>query len=1316
MFMKGKTLLLLIVCIFLPLMLLAREIEPEKMMFRTLSTADGLSSNNISAIYRDTKGYLWVGTLSGLNQSDAYHIKTYYHSPMGLPGNTIMNIFEDFAGRIWTYCENAGYAFYDYETGSFNNDVKSLIGHYGFQPEMSSYIGCSDDTRFFWGSDKKKIGVYDHVEKSIKQFTLPQGFQVSQIYIKNNLLYALCNNSGRVHIIDLVTAITHTLPSPEGYENAIEKHFPRIFIDNKQGLWLHTFTNSLLFYMPPDSDSWQEVALPFHYDQFNRVSSLKEDSNGNIWIVTSHNGAFVYEPSTKQISHLENDPLSHHTLASNNLTSLFIDEDNTVWIGNSKQGLSYYVPGAQTILNYLPGNQNDILSFYEKNNCLYIGTDGAGLLQQEEFGGDVIPVETEANVIVCIQEDSHNRLWIGTFQSGLICIEEGRRKQYTSKNSDLLSDNVYGIEEDEQGNIWMAFLEGIIQKLDPSTGQMSTIYNDVNVNIRDLINNGDGRLFAATSKGLLVIDTNTEQWHYATHNSQSNNILLPQTCIYALYKDSKQTLWLGTSDGLTCWNMQNDSVGHLTTTDGLAINLISSITEDHNGQIWVGSYNGISCIDQSHTPCRITNYDTSDGLETNEINQRAICTLSNGNIIFGTSKGLAVIIPKQETPISYDSYVYLTRMKYTMDNPMHNTEQCLPFNKKEISLEPNQLPASLYFSTFDFAAPNSITYLYRFNRLHDWQPMSGNGINFTTLPPGIYHMEVTVSNAQGQLSPKIEHLTLHILPPWYRTTTAYAIYLLVIMIVTGLLLLFSYRHYQRKERMKYILRETKQQQKLMDMKLTFFANVSHELRTPLSLIINPLEEYIKRFPQLPNSLLSTAHLNAKYLLELIDQLLSFRKIDVHGETMDYSHIDVVHIAQDFFLIYQQVAEKHQIHYEFNAQPSVIKMDVDNQKLTKIIHNLLSNAFRFTPDGGTIRLDLRQKERELVLKVSDTGPGISDENKEAIFEMFFQVKDCNSGGTGIGLYLVKQYVQMHRGHVVASDNHPNGTIITVTLPIKAQISIPSSSSNEMAGQQSLVPSHTPYGAYSLLVVDDNLEFLDFLCESLSTNYKVYRTLNGREGIQILHKEEIDLVVCDVMMPQMDGMQFCEIVKNDLNTSHIPIILLTAKAGEEFQLEGLCRGADDYITKPFHMEILKMRINKFIENSIKSHQTFYQQVRIEPSKITITPLDTLFIEKAIKIVEDNLSNTDFSVEELAAHLNISRGYLYRKLLKITGKTSIGFIRIIRMKRAQQLLSESQMQVAEVAYQLGYATPRTFTKHFKQEFGITPSQYLYSIKNDK
>ena len=490
------------------------------------------------------------------------------------------------------------------------------------------------------------------------------------------------------------------------------------------------------------------------------------------------------------------------------------------------------------------------------------------------------------------------------------------------------------------------------------------------------------------------------------------------------------------------------------------------------------------------------------------------------------------------------------------------------------------------------------------------------------------------------------------------------------------------------------------------MKLQFFANISHELRTPLSLIINPLEEFFVNHPEYRKGILDIVKQNADYLLELINQLLDFRKLDAKAETLKYKHDNILIILGEIFHSFDPIAQKRNISYSLTGPQHSVFMDFDYDKVRKICTNILSNAFKFTPNKGSISLDIAVKGKSLELTFTDTGCGIEDESKEKIFQRFYQSgkNQSSNGGSGIGLHIVSEYVKMHQGTVCVKDNQPCGSVFLITLPLHQN------SSTAVNGEEIQIPETKgePH-PFTILLVDDNYDFLKFLSESLAKKYHVLKATNGKQALNVLEKEDIDLVVSDIMMPEMDGLELCTTIKNDIRYSHIPIILLTAKASEEHQLEGLSVGADDYITKPFNMEVLKLRINKIIEMNVKRQEIFNQEIKIEPSRITITPLDQQLVEKTIQIVEGNISETEFSVEELASNLNMSRSYFYKKMIKITGKKPIEFIRTIRMKRAQQLLAESQMQISEIAYTLGYNSPKVFSKHFKEEFDISPSEFI-------
>lgn len=696
----------------------------------------------------------------------------------------------------------------------------------------------------------------------------------------------------------------------------------------------------------------------------------------------------------------------------------------------------------------------------------------------------------------------------------------------------------------------------------------------------------------------------------------------------------------------------------------------------------------------------------------NDTNVHAILRLKNGHILVGTPQGYQTIVPQKATDTPYNASVYLTGIELQSGvNPAKVLRGSSPECITQLVLPEEENSFTLSLSALDLMEPDKVKYAYRIagQRNDKWLYAESNKVHLSMLQPGNYQLQFKVCNSQGVWSPNIKELEIKVLPPWYHTWWAYTVYALLIAAVV--LFIVRYLHIRQKERrqLREVEEENERQQKLTNIKLQFFANISHELRTPLSLIINPLEEFFVNHPEYRTGLLEIVKHNADYLLEQINQLLDFRKLDVKAETLHCHHDNVLILLSEIFHSFDPIAHKRNIGYRMTCPKPSVFMDFDYDKVRKVVTNLLSNAFKFTPDGGSISLDIQLGERWITLRVADTGCGIEDEAKEKIFQRFYQPANTppNKGGSGIGLHITSEYVKMHGGTIRVCDNQPCGSIFEVVLPLHQE-----SVATQMPESATIPTSDTAEdgenAGFTILLVDDNADFLHFLSESLGKLYHVLKATNGKQALGVLEKEDIDLVVSDVMMPEMDGVELCKAIKTDIRYSHIPVILLTAKANEEHQLEGLGVGADDYIIKPFNMEVLKLRIHNLIEMGHKRQELFNEQIKIEPSRITITPLDQQMVEKAIQIVEENIGEPEFSVEELAASLNISRSYFYKKMVKITGKKPIEFIRTIRMKRARQLLAESQMQVAEIAYMLGYNSPKVFSKHFKEEFGVSPSEF--------
>lgn len=1303
---------ILFISVLLPRDTHASITEQNIVMFRQLSTTGGLSNNSINSLCRDSRGFLWVGTTSGLNRYDSYTFQQYYQDTDNLPDNSITDIFEDWKGNIWGATAQ-GYAIYDYQTGKFNQNSEEVLRQFNIVCDTIPQAGTDRKKKYLWVYDRSKIYVYAHQQNVTKIYPLADSY-VTKLFVTDEYIYSIYN-SGKLYVTDINSSLTQEIPIPSQYNRYLEKHFPRVYIDSNGGIWIYTFQNSLLLYKKNMQTEWEEIKLPIHTEQFNRIRDISEDGNGNIWLITSHLGGFIYQPQSGRLTNFSHDPLKSHTIASNNLSAIHIDQEGIVWIGNFKHGISYYVPQSQVFLNQKLWQHSDMLSFCEDSLSVWYGTDGGGLMRQSLDAPIPEQIPTPANVIVTIKEDSKHRLWLGSFQNGLICYDQGKITQYTNENSELLENDIYGIQEDKNGDILIGVLDGCIQRLDVKTQKLYTILNMQNqLNIRELMYTNSDTLYAATSLGLMAVYIDSGKHRFIRNNNRNSQLLKKQS-LNTLYKDSRNILWMGGNEGLACWDLNNDSIFYIDHNSGLPANMVTAISEDNNNQIWVGTCNGITRINLTQKPLSITNYDVYDGITANDVNERALYKLKNGSILVGTPNGYTTIIPQEIVHNTYNAKVYLTGIEpnYSPLSEVLNGKS--PECATEVVLEEGIPSFQLHFSTLDFIEPRKIRYAYRIKgQQSGWNYTTSNQIEFSMLTPGKYELQVKACNSEYMWSPNIKTITIRILPPWYKTWWASLLYIFIAVLTgwRGIAYLRSRR--KRIAAQKAIEQENERQQKITDMKMQFFANVSHELRTPLSLIINPLEEFLSKYPQYKNTLLYTAQNNARYLLELINQLLDFRKLDASGESIHYIHGDIVSLVKDQFQAFESAARKREINYRIVSQQSGIQMDFDYDKVRKIVMNILSNAFKFTENKGSIEIRINIVGSHVVMQFCDTGCGIDAAQQKKIFQCFYQAENQENmqGGSGIGLYLVAEYVKMHKGNIQVSANVPQGSIFTISLPIHAamQPQMQEEQVDRMEIQQA-TPSSSDAGEqnYTILLVDDNYDFLDFLSACLSTSYNVLKATNGLEALEVLKAENVDIVISDVMMPKMNGLELCTAIKSDLYISHIPIILLTAKASEEYQLEGLNMGADDYITKPFNMEVLKLRISKFIEGSLKKHELFNEQIKIEPSRITITSLDQQFVEKAIAIVEENINNVNFSVEELATQLNISRGYLYKKMVKITGKTSLEFIRVIRMKRAQQLLTESQLQVAEIAYKLGYNSPKIFTKHFKEEFNMNPSEFI-------
>ncbi len=844
---------------------------------------------------------------------------------------------------------------------------------------------------------------------------------------------------------------------------------------------------------------------------------------------------------------------------------------------------------------------------------------------------------------------------------------------------------------------------------------------------------GGDKLYVGTVFALYVIDITTGN-HTVYMGNYRWNQQYKQMLISSVYKDGKEIVWLGHSQGLTLWDLKKDTLYYFDKGNGLCDNIVRGIVEDNNHKIWVTTSNGLSVFSTErdiHGNLSITNrnFSTKDGLRSNYFNNHSICKLKNGDILLGGTEGYTIVNPnklagKDQLPAK----VIFTGLSLANNNiqvdSLYNGHRLLEHSMEHtsrITFSYKDKLIALQFATGDLLNADKVKYAYKMDGFNDqWIETQENKIVFSSLKPGDYKLFIKACNSDGVWNEEATLLYITVTPPFYLSNWAITLY---VFFVIGLIIFIIYRtrkHHRAKLERQRIQLKHEQEANLNEMKLRFFTNISHDLRTPLTLILTPLQTILSGV--LEDGLrkkLNTVNKNAEQLLQLINALLDFRKLDVGAESLRLQAGNFVHFIRELCLPFQAYAIDRHMNFTFSSEMEILPMQFDPDKVQKIILNLLSNAFKYTPDGGSIKVHIYQEGDRACVSVSDSGQGISNADKKHVFERFYQASQKQEKtGSGIGLHIVSEYVRMHGGTVAVADNEPKGSVFTIKLPIQA-ISLTEEVSFEKVPDEKPIEQAENQHLHAnpvLLLVDDNRDFCEFMADSLSDEYTVLMAFNGQEALEQLSKNDVDIVVSDVMMPVMSGTELCRRIKTNIEWSHIPVILLTARTAEEYQLEGLELGADDYLTKPFNFSLLKLRIRKFLEWTEKCHRSFSQKMDVSPGEITITPLDEQLIEKAIRVVEEHISDTEFSVEELGAAVGLSRSHLYKKLMSITGKGPAEFIRTIRLKRGRQLLEKSQMQIAEIAYAVGFNSPKRFTINFKSEFGLSPSEYLRARKEQE
>ncbi|MFW6267907.1 MAG: two-component regulator propeller domain-containing protein, partial [Marinilabiliaceae bacterium] len=1300
--------------------------------------------NNVENIYEDFRGCLWV-----LSQDNSYTV----YDP-----------------RIDEF-----YRDYDLFTGPHSIPAEYVSG-VEIAGDEAMWVSTNQ-----YGVFKVDIATQDiqRFHENQSEPGSPADDGITDVKLAGDSAVVTINAFGIVEKLDPRTGKVTDRLQHKALSSVEDPDYFTLFIDETGDYWIYSEQNDRgLFYI--DNQTGEELHFREGRGKWrissNIVTGVLQDDDGRIWVGTDHGGLQIINKDDFSMDHVRNVPGATNSLSQNSITSMMKDEAGTIWVGTFKEGINYYHPDLFQFRLFshnplepggLPANDIDCFAEDHEGN-LYIGTNGNGLIYYDRENADFSvhrarpenPDSLSHDVIVSLLYDSQDRLWIGTYYGGLNCYDGETFKRYMhdpDKPGTLADNRVWKILEDSRGNIWIGTLGGGLDLYDEENdrflhfedGDVNSVNSDFILTMHE---DRDQNIWFGTSNGINIYNRSSGRFSHFTANPGKKNALSHHV-VLSIIQDRRGLMWIGTRNGLNLYNPKTDEFRLFLERDGLPDNNILNLLEDDQGNVWMSTLNGLSKAqvagEWGDLDVSFTNFDLLDGLQGREFNEHSAFKTSRGELLFGGPDGFNIFRPEEiekspKTPQVLLTGLRLFNKKVEVGDEMNDRpvlEQPL-FLSDSLVLRHNQNVFSIEFSGTGYFHPERLRYQYKLEDFNDsWVSTDASNrlATYTNLNPGTYRFRVRASVGEKGQPGRETTLTVVVKPPFYATSYAYGAYFLLfagLVISMGVII-------RRRERIKY-----ERQQELMEhqrihemdaMKIRFFTNISHEFRTPLTLIITPLEKLTQEVQDAHvREQLKMVWRNARRLLGLVNQLLDFRKLEVQGIELQKSVSDVVAFVNDVALSFSDLFASKSIGFSMSSSVEKLNMAFDPDKLEKILFNLLSNAYKYSGERGQVELELKYFNEEspeptsvekpvVRIIVRDSGIGISPEMQEKIFDRFFQSGMDSSGhsGSGIGLSLTREFVRLHGGVVSVNSTPGHGSEFIVDLPVRSEENVREKSFvettfsevRENKDPEMEVPAGADEKKPVLLIIDDNEDLRFYLKENLKDSYRILEATDGVEGREKATSVYPDVIVSDIMMPRMDGVELCRKLKSESKTSHIPVILLTAKVSSDEEIEGLGAGADDYITKPFNYEVLALKIRKQIELREQFREKLKQkQFDISPGEIGITSLDEKFIQKATRYVEKNLSDTELTVEKFSREMGVSRGHLYNKMVALTGKTPTNFIRLMRLKRAAQLLGKSQQNVSEIAFQVGFNDPKYFSRYFREEYGMTPSEYARRVMRNE
>lgn len=1270
--------------------------------FKTIGVRDGLTDNTIESITKDSEGYIWFATQDGLDRFDGYDMKKYSLKDFGLNFDQFKYVAEDKGRNLWVVSATEQVYVLDRKNNILTDRLNNILSPLGI-PSSDFVSVFVDKTGNLWVETAQTMYHYDYHKKDLSSFALPSSCY--QVASDGESSYLSLRDGSIVKVIgkNELKVIKKPIESAE-----------KIMTDSKGRLWAYGFNKDKVKYYDPVSESW--ISLPENrVTDLDYISCAIDDNSGRIWFGSVSNGivAFNYDLTEHQIiEHISGNGL---TIPNNHISCLYLSDDNLLWIGTTRGGAALTSMESIDIQQIHIGVNEDVKTLIEdKDGNLWLGMDGKGLLKYDHNGGLTRYTSYDGSIpsqnIVGSTLLSDGTILFASYGGGVFRWDGKKAKRLECSDSRFYNETKYcrDIREDSSGNLWLlTFSKGVVCLHPDGSWKHFTMANS------ELMSNHmtsmtyspkHDRMFVSNRECIYEISSSTFSLKKTFEFNQVTN----------LYLDERSVLWIGTTRGLWYKDLKrDDDFKNIDMANGLSHPHIVGIGSDHKGDLWITTNDGFTYIYIINDPLkesietRCFPYYAEDGLGAGMFSHNSIYCTTDGNIMMGHDGKVIKVRPNINSQTKKSG-----RLTFTSVSVSGEDRNMAEFNKdaysNSISIGYNENLA-VKVSAMDYIDRNKIKYEYSISEKEDWILMQGNEIFLNRIPSGNHTLTVRIAGSP-HYPEYTTHLSINVKPPFWKSSGAKVLYIAVILLCAFVFIqLLQSRNRKMLDQERHDMDEAK---------LQFFTNVSHDLRTPLTMIITPLSKLMRDHKGTAiEGDLDLINRSAMTLMDEVNQLLDFKKIDKEKIAFNPSYGDFVRYIKELLDSFNLLFTDDSIKLTTEICDGPVMMDFDKDKIMRIVHNLVSNAFKFNHPKGYVKVVLQQNGDNVELIVADSGTGIEDKHKPHIFERFYQGHNNDAiSGSGIGLHIVHEYVKLHDGTISVSDNYPSGSIFTVSLPI-SHISVPYED-EEVAIEESPVNNEdsadeiTADEKPKILIVEDNLHFRQFLKGSLADRYKVYEAGNGKAALESLEKHTISIIISDVMMPEMDGLELCREVKNDIRYSHIPIILLTAIQNKDMAVKGLRDGADEYISKPFDVEVLTLKIDKILKWRQENYEKFSEN-EIKVSDLTVSRLDEELMKKTMAAIEKNLSNSEYSVEDLSMEVGISRSGLYKKLMFITGKSPIEFIRTIKLKKGRDMLDAGETSVSQIAWSVGFS-PKQFSKYFKDEYGCLPSEYMKYIRH--